>query len=70
MILPKIGDKVRYFDNPNSVPCEVLEVVDLGHGAGYERVKIQLPQTFLGLTRYYGAKELVVIQNEGSDSRD
>ncbi len=60
MALPKIGDKVRYFDNPNSVPCEVLEVVDLGHGAGYERIKIQLPPEFLGLIRFYAAKELTV----------
>ncbi len=53
------GDKVRHKDNPDSVLCEVIEVKDLGHGEGYERVKIALPSQFLGLTRYYAAKELV-----------
>ena len=57
----KVGDKVRHRDNPNSVPCDVIEVKDMGHGEGYERVKIQLPDTFLGLTRCYASKELVVV---------
>lgn len=57
----KVGDKVRYKGNSDSVPCDVIEVVDLGHGEGYERVKIQLPQVFLGLTRYYAARELEVV---------
>lgn len=57
----KVGDKVRHKDNPDSVPCDVIEVKDMGHGEGYERVKIALPSVFLGLTRYYATKELVVI---------
>ena len=60
----KVGDKVRYKDNPDSVVCDVIEVKDLGHGKGYERVKIKLPSSFLGLTRYYAAKELVVVPEE------
>ena len=35
----RVGDKVIHKGNPDSVPCDVLEVVDLGHGEGYERVK-------------------------------
>ena len=58
----QVGDKVRYIGNPDSVPCDVIEVKDLGHGEGYERVKIMLPSVFLGLTRYYAAKELEVIK--------
>ena len=54
----KAGDQVRHKDNPNSVLCDVLEVKDLGHGEGCERIKIRLP--ILGLTRFYAAKELVV----------
>ena len=53
-----IGDKVRYIDNPDSVVCEVVEVKDMGHGKGYERVEIALPPELLGLTRYFAAKEL------------
>ncbi len=56
----KAGDSVRYKGNPNSVPCDVLEVKDLGHGEGNERVEIRL----LGfLTRFYAAKELEVVAN-------
>jgi hypothetical protein len=60
----KVGDRVRHADNPNSVLCEVIAVDDLGHGQGYERVRIQLPPQFLGLTRCYAAKELVVEEGE------
>ena len=56
----KAGDRVRHISNPDSVVCDVIEVKDMGHGEGYERVKIQLPPQFLGLTRYYAAKELKV----------
>ena len=52
----RVGDRVRHANNPHSMICEVIEVKDLGHGRGYERVKIQLP--LLGLTRYYAANEL------------
>ena len=58
----KIGDMVRYKGNPNSVPCLVLEVKDLGHGQGYERVKIRLP--ILGLTRCFARCELEVVEGE------
>ena len=58
----QVGDKVRHKDNPNSILCDVIEVEDLGHGEGYERVRIQLPSAFLGLTRSYAAKELVVVK--------
>lgn len=57
----KVGDKVRHISNPDSVSCTVIEVKDLGHGEGYERVRIQLPPEFLGLTRCYALKELVVL---------
>lgn len=57
----KVGDKVRHGENPNSVVCDVVEVKDLGHGEGYERIKIMLPSCFLGLTRYYAAMELVIV---------
>lgn len=57
----QVGDKVRHKDNPNSVICSVVEVKDLRHGKGYERVKIILPSQFLSLTRYYAAKELIVV---------
>jgi len=57
----KVGDKVRYKDNPDSVVCDVIEVKDMGHGEGFERVKIQLPGQFLGLTRCYAAKELEIV---------
>ena len=56
----KVGDGVRYRDNPDSVICTVMEIKDLGHGKGYERVRIQLP--ILGLTRCYAKKELVVVK--------
>lgn len=56
----KVGDNVRYKGNPESVPCKVIEVKDLGHGKGYERVMIALPSVLLGLTRFYAAKELEV----------
>ena len=61
MVEIQVGDKVRHASNPHSVICDVIEVKDLGHGKGNERVKIMLPQSFLGLTRYYATKELVVI---------
>ena len=54
----KVGDRVRYVDD--SVICDVLEVKDLGHGKGYERVKIRLP--ILGLTRCYASMELEVVK--------
>ena len=54
----KVGDKVRHRDNPSSVLCDVIEVKDMGHGEGYERVRIRLP--ILGLTRFYAARELVM----------
>ena len=56
----KVGDRVRYVDNPDSTLCDVIEVKDVGHGKGYERVRILLP--LLGLTRYYAAKELTVVE--------
>ena len=56
----KVGDKVKCKGNPSSGPCDVLEVKDMGHGEGYERVKIALPAQLLGLTRYYAANELEV----------
>lgn len=61
----KVGDKVRFRGNPDSVLCDVIDVIDLGHGEGYERVKIQLPQIFLGLTRYYAAKKLEIVPDLG-----
>jgi len=60
----KVGDKVRHISNPNSVLCDVLEIKDLGHGEGFERVKIALPLQFLGLTRYYAAKELIKYEHK------
>jgi len=60
----KVGDRVRYISNSDSVPCEVIEVKDLGHGKGFERVKIMLPPQFLSLTRYYAANELMVVQED------
>ena len=58
----KVGDRVRQIGEPESIPCYVMEVKDLGYGEGNERVGIQLP--ILGLTRYYTTKELVVIEGE------
>ena len=58
----KVGDRVRHKDNPHSIICDVIEVKDLGHGEGYERVRIALPAEFLRLTRYYAAKELTLIE--------
>ena len=58
----QVGDKVRHISNPDAVVCDVVEVKDLGYGEGYERVEIKLPPVFLGLTRYYAAKELVVVE--------
>ena len=56
----KIGDMVRYKGNPNSTPCRVIEIKDLGHGEGFERVKINL----LGISeRYYAMNELEVVKN-------
>lgn len=58
----KVGDTVKYKNNPYSFPCEVLEVKDLGHGKGNERVKIRL----LGsLIRYYASKELEIVHQKG-----
>ena len=55
----KVGDRVRHASNPHSVICDVIEVKDLGHGKGYERVEIRLP--ILGLTRCYAARELKAV---------
>ena len=57
----KVGDKVNLAGNPHSVVCDVIEVKDLGHGEGNERVEIMLPSVFLSLTRYYAAKELTKV---------
>ncbi len=54
----KEGDRVRHKDNPNSSLCEVIEVKDMGHGEGNERVRICLMGRF---TRCYAAKELVAV---------
>lgn len=53
----QVGNEVVSKRNPNCVPCKVLEIKDLGHGKGYERVKIQLP--LLKLIRYYALNELM-----------
>jgi len=52
----KAGDLVQPKGRPNAMPVKVLEIKDLGHGKGYERVKVQLP--ILGLIRYYALCEL------------
>ena len=54
----EVGDMVRHTASSQSVPCEVLEVKDLGHGEGNERVQVLLYGT---LTKYYASKELVLI---------
>ena len=54
----EVGDWVRVAGQTGSVLCEVLEMEDMGHGEGNERVRICL---FGWLTRYYAAKELVVV---------
>lgn len=53
----KIGDLVRHKGNPNSILCKVVEIKDLGHGGGYERVKINL---LILSKRYYAMNELEV----------
>jgi len=52
----KVGDWVRHKGIPDSIPCQILEIINLGHGKGKERVQIQLP--VLGLVRYYAKDEL------------
>jgi len=56
----KVGDYVKHKENPNSIPCQVVEIKDLGYGKGYERVKIIL----LGISeRYYALNELEVVKS-------
>lgn len=50
----KVRDFVVPIQNPDAVPAKVLKIEDLGHGKGFERVKISLR----GFVRCYAKNEL------------
>lgn len=57
----KVGDMIRHKSNSDSVPCQVVEIKDLGYGEGYERIKINLMNIS---ERYYAMKELEVVETK------